>query len=353
MKTLVAFVLTPVLIFLGLLLWLAQEPEIVVMEIPADATAVLNDARFAVPDGWEWGRLETAAGNIRWGRTTITPSRATVIFLPGLSAPLEVYFETFSRLRDEGFNVLAMDWPGQGGSTRGSDDPQKIHARSLTGHVDALDLLLTETLDVTASQPQFLVGLSMGAQLGTRLLARGEHTFDAAALITPAYAIYGGRPNAVDKVLLHSLQAIGFGQRYSPGSQAWQFDLDVYNARASQCSHPNDRTQLWQASMVANPALKVGGYTNSFVLALAESAEQARLAATQGRFDLPVWMPLAGNDVFVENAPARVACDALAQCELKEYPEARHCLFEEADAYYRPFVDDLVAFLNRQVGDAL
>lgn len=174
MKIFSAVLLTPLLIFLGLLLWLAQEPEVVTVEIPADATAVLSDVRFSLPDGWEWGRLETEAGNIRWGRTTVVPSRATVVFLPGLSAPLEVYFETFSRLRAEGFNVLAMDWPGQGGSTRGSDDPQKIHATTLTGHVDALDLLLGQTLDGASSQPQLLVGLSMGAQLGTRLLARGE-----------------------------------------------------------------------------------------------------------------------------------------------------------------------------------
>ena len=119
---------------------------------------------------------------------------AVVIFLPGYSAPVNIYFETFSRLRAEGYAVAALDWPGQAGSSRGTDNPEKIHARSLDGHVDAGLSVVAEVLQRFPERPIHLVGLSMGAQIGTRMLANEPGLFASAALITPAYGLYDNRP---------------------------------------------------------------------------------------------------------------------------------------------------------------
>ncbi|MEO1319861.1 MAG: alpha/beta hydrolase, partial [Pseudomonadota bacterium] len=275
-----------------------------------------------------------------------------VLFLPGYSAPLELYFESFSTLRDAGYAVVAMDWPAQGASSRGTTHPQKIHATStLDGHVAVAEAVSREMDRRFAGLPRFVVGLSMGAQLGTRLVSKSGR-FRAAALVTPAYGLANGRPSGAEWFVLKTLNTLGFGERYAPGSTDWVFDMNAHTGNSSECSHPNDRTKLFYASMVANERIKVGGMSNAFAVALIESGRLASSDAVLDGVTVPVWMPLAGDDRFVDNAVAAAACERLSDCEGQVYEDARHCLFEEADTWYQPFMTDLVAFLDQHAETA-
>lgn len=343
-------IIAVVLVLLGAgVVLLTREVPAPDVPIPEDATAVLEDPRFALPDGWSWEQLELGEGTVRWGHTEPEAARGVVLFLPGYSAPLELYFEAFSKLREAGYAVVAMDWPAQGASSRGTAHPQKIHATStLDGHVAAAEAISREMDRRFAGTPRFLVGLSMGAQLGTRLVS-GSGRFRAAALVTPAYALSNGRPSGPEWLVLKTLNALGFGERYAPGGTDWVFDMDAHTGTSSECSHPNDRSKLFYASMVANERIKVGGMSNAFAVALIESGRLASSDAVLDAVTIPVWMPLAEDDRYVDNGAATAACDRLGDCEQQIYAEARHCLFEEADAWYQPFMSDLVAFLDRHV----
>ncbi|MEO0576775.1 MAG: alpha/beta hydrolase [Pseudomonadota bacterium] len=347
------FVAALLALLVGVVLFVAKERPASVVAVPADALAVFEDARFDRPVGWQWETLATAAGDVRWGHAGPAAPRGVVLFFPGYSAPLEIYFESFTRILNAGYAVIAMDWPGQGGSSRGSANPQKIHATSLDGHVNAALMLDSVTRDLYSSGQRIVVALSMGAQLGARVIAADEAPFTAAALITPAFGLYGGGPNTIERALLAMLNKAGFGQRYAPGSTDWVFDMDAHEGTASACSHPNARTRLWSASMVRDETLKVGGPSNAFVSALIASAATSRSEAVLQRIEIPVWMPLASEDVFVDNDAATTACAALGTCRLQRYDAAKHCLFEESDTYYQPFMDDLVAFLNAHTNDTL
>ena len=349
MKWLLIVVAVVLVLFGAGVFLLTREAPAPDVPIPDDATAVLEDPRFALPEGWTWEQLESGDGTVRWGHTQPENARAVVLFLPGYSAPLELYFEAFSILREAGYAVVAMDWPAQGASSRGTSNPQKIHATSrLDGHVAAAEAISREMDRRFAGVPRMLVGLSMGAQLGTRLVS-GSGRFEAAALITPAYGLANGRPSGAELFVLKTLSTLGFGDRYAPGATDWSFDMDAHTGASSECSHPNDRTKLFYASMVANERIKVGGMSNAFALALIESGRLASSDAVLDGVKIPVWMPLAEDDRFVDNAAAAVACQRLKDCEQKVYAEARHCLFEEADDWYQPFMADLVDFLDRHV----
>ena len=352
MKWLLILVAVVLVLFGAGVLLLSREAPAPEVPIPDDATAVLEDPRFALPEGWTWEQLESGGGTVRWGHTRPEGARGVVLFLPGYSAPLELYFEAFSIMRDAGYAVVAMDWPAQGGSSRGTDSPQKIHATSrLDGHVEAAEAIAREMDRRFAGVPRFVVGLSMGAQLGTRLIS-GSGRFQAAALITPAYGLANGRPSGPEFFVLKTPNALGFGERYAPGGTDWAFDMDAHTSTSSECSHPNDRTKLFYASMVANERIKVGGMSNAFALALIESGQYASSDAVLDGVKIPVWMPLAEDDRFVDNAVAAAACQKLESCDNQVYADARHCLFEEADAWYQPFMTDLVAFLDRHAESA-
>ena len=105
--------------------------------------------------------------------------------------------------------------------------------------------------------------------------------------------------------------------------------------------------------MVANERIKVGGMTNAFAIALVTSGLRAASVEVLDDVTVPVWMPLAEADLFVDNAAAQAACERMGTCELQVYADARHCLFEEDDRFYEPFMADLVAFLDRHSGAAV
>ncbi|MEM6818375.1 MAG: alpha/beta hydrolase [Pseudomonadota bacterium] len=348
------FLIVPVVLLFGAVLWVSREQPAPVVPIPDNATDVLDDPRFAEPEDWATRELKVeGAGTVRIGLGSQFAPSAVVVFFPGYSAPLNIYYESFARLMDEGYAVVGIDWPSQGGSSRPLDNPQKIHATSLDPHVAAGQAAIRTAREVYPDLPVFVVGLSMGAQLGTRVLGSEDgESVTAAALITPAYGLYGDRPNPIEEAMLGMLQGMGLGERYAPGTTDWSYDLQAHNLEASDCSHPNARTRLWYSWMVADPALRVGGLTNDFLVAMLESGNTAASVETLGRLSLPVWMPLAENDTFVDNAKSEAACAALSNCEGKVYAEARHCLFEEADDYYHPFMNDLITFLERHTPEA-
>lgn len=327
---------------------LVREQPAPVVEIPDDATSVLGISAFQPPSGWQWQRAAIeGAGEVRWGHATPENPKGLVVFLPGYSAPLNIYFESLSRMMSAGYAVGGLDWPNQGGSSRPLDNPNKMYAKSFDGHVAAGLAVQRALFEQYPGVPVFLVGLSMGAQLGTRMLSDTDSEgVAAAALITPAYGIYGGRPSGVDKAMLATASAFGFGERYSPGTTDWSYDMQVHNLEASTCSHPNNRTRLWQSWMVEDESLRVGGMTVDYVRAFVRSAEAARSDAVLSRIQIPVWMPIAEADVFVDNAQALSACDRLSDCRGQTYAQAKHCLFEESDDYYEPFLTDLIDFLD-------
>ncbi|MEO1580967.1 MAG: alpha/beta hydrolase [Pseudomonadota bacterium] len=348
------FVIVLLVLVFGAVLWVSREQPAPLVAIPDNATDVLDDPRFAKPEDWTTRELKVdGAGTVRIGLGSQFAPTGVVVFFPGYSAPLNIYYESFTRLMDEGYAVVGIDWPSQGGSARPLANPQKIHATSLDPHVTAGRAAIRTAREVYPNLPVFVVGLSMGAQLGTRVLATADgDSVTAAALITPAYGLYGDRPSSVEKALLIMLRGMGLGERYAPGTTDWSYDLQVHNLEASDCSHPNPRTRLWYSWMVADPALKVGGLTNDFLIAMLESGASAAQAKTLKELTLPVWMPLAENDTFVDNAKSEAACAALSNCEGKVYAEARHCLFEEADDFYHPFMNDLITFLERHTPES-
>ena len=59
------------------------------------------------------------------------PARGVCVLLNGQTEFIEKYFEVIDELRGRGFAVATMDWRGQGGSTRMTEDSRKELCRRL------------------------------------------------------------------------------------------------------------------------------------------------------------------------------------------------------------------------------
>lgn len=308
--------------------------------IPEDATTVLKQKRFQELDGWTWKHVSGSFGDVRIGAIDPTQKdKGSIVLLPGYSAPIEIYFETLRELRSDGFGVIALDWPSQGGSSRPLAEREKIHTLSMDSHLEAARAVLARSKN---QGPFYMLASSMGGQLGTRLLAGEPDLFKAAVLITPAYGLNTqDTPEWLAKFMANLMP----GENYTPGPQGWSFDPDVLNG-VSACSSDLERMQLWQAWMIEKPELRIGGMTFDFLDALFESAEASRSNEILSAVQVPVFMATAGVDGYVQTPVAQQSCDVMQNCALHHYEDAKHCLLEERDAFRVDLMAKMRAFFN-------
>lgn len=318
-----------------------EEPPKAKTPIPPEATQTLSQPRFQEPANWAWSSLEGDFGTIRYGHVTeAVPGKGYVVLFPGYSAPIEIYFETLRELIDDGYGILAFDWPSQGGSSRPLNAHDKIHAETMDGHLRAAKEVL-QTLDGDGSL--YLLASSMGGQLGTRYMAAHEDEFDAAILITPAYGLNtGDTPEWLARFMANVMP----GETYTPGGQDWDFNPDVLEG-ISICAQDPERIQLWQAWMVEKPELRIGGMTFDFLDAMFESADISGSDDVLSSIDTPILMATAGRDFYIQTPLAQKGCDALGNCELHHYEQAMHCLLEEKDEFRADLMTKIRGFLAR------
>src|SRR5205809_6295364 len=102
------------------------------------------------------------------------PYRGVCVLLNGQTEFIEKYFEVIDELRGRGFAVATMDWRGQGGSTRMTNDsPQSVVGdfSEYDQHLDTLMNWLVRSMLADGNDPVALAH-SMGAQHRLRGLRR-------------------------------------------------------------------------------------------------------------------------------------------------------------------------------------
>ena len=110
----------------------------------------------------------------------------TIVILPGFTEFCEKYAAEFLRFRQMGFNVLAIDWPGQGRSVHFGYHWLAVHCTDFDDHLQALDRLI-ETVGL-GSQPITLFGHSMGGHLALRYAAWRADLVQGVILSAPMMA---------------------------------------------------------------------------------------------------------------------------------------------------------------------
>ena len=105
------------------------------------------------------------------GNAAPQPNSATktIVILPGFTEFCEKYSAEVLRFHDKGYNVLIIDWPGQGQSGHFGRHPLAVHCDDFDHHLGALDAVIAAAgLD---GHELVLFGHSMGGHLALRYAA--------------------------------------------------------------------------------------------------------------------------------------------------------------------------------------
>lgn len=305
-----------------------------------DRRALPSDACFGewkAPDGWILRTLERRHG-------PGAKVRGSLLFAGGRGDFIEKYLEAQDHWHGRGWNVLAFDWRGQGGSQ--GDRPG--------GYLDRFETLvgdlagLIEVWRADSPGPHVVVAHSMGGHVLLRTLAERHPPLDAAVLIAPMLMINSGPvPPFAAQWLASTASLFGWS-----GQPAWQQPLapePVGSMRQGILTASPDRysDELWWWER--KPRFNLGAPSWGWLKAAFESCAgltPARLSSV----DIPVLLIGAERDRLVSPAAIRRAAARLPRAELIMYDDSAHEILRERDDVRLRALAAIDAFLDRHAG---
>ncbi|WP_371168890.1 alpha/beta fold hydrolase [Aliiroseovarius sp. 2305UL8-7] len=311
---------------------------------------LFNDIANGPPGGRAVWRSTSDGVRIRvahWPRKADTPENGigngTVLLFPGRTEYVEKYGLNASELTARGFDVLCIDWRGQGLSDR----PDEERVLGHVGHFDEYQLDLAEMIalaqELSLPRPFTLLGHSMGGCIGLRALHNGLDV-SGACFSGPMWGI----------VMSPAIRPVAWGSSWAmhqtplkmtlaPGTKRQTYVL-AEPFKDNMLTTQIDMWKAMQMQAVAHPELTLGGPTMGWLYAaLTEMRELAQMPAPS----VPAVTLLGSNERIVEMDPIHAlmdrwpngrleVLDGLEHEVLMEAPEIRERVYASIEALSQP-----------------
>ncbi|MBU74404.1 MAG: hypothetical protein CMM73_01655 [Rhodospirillaceae bacterium] len=256
-------------------------------------------------------------------------SRGRVMFCPGFTEFIEKHSYAAHQLHDAGYDLLIIDWPGQGLSGHLGSDPLTVHIDDFTTYLDAAEALISSV--GWAEKQVTLIGHSMGGHLALRLADRLQGRIVALILLSPMIAppippLWLGRLLGQIACVLGRGPVYAFGQKPRLLERARLFQADNVLTR--------DRGRYTESFLWFDdrPDLRRSGASWAWVTAAYDSCIKTTTSHHWMRsIDLPVMALTSGAEVVVHKQSTDRMLKLLPQCERHEFQNARHELCQESE----------------------
>jgi lysophospholipase len=284
----------------------------------------------------------------RFAAAPDVPARGTCVLLNGQTEFIEKYFEVIDELRGRGFAVATMDWRGQGGSTRQTQDSRKSFVGDFSEYDEDLDTLLNWIVTPMLALGEKPVALahSMGAHILLRRLVRRPGSFGPSVLSAPMIGISfrGQREFLVRAVTRYHMWR---------GQQAgWVWGMENRDPHrvtfASQLvtSDPQ-RFERTQALLREQPDLRLAGATWGWLAAALRSMDW--LKPQGASVTTPLLMVGAGKDRICITADTKAFAASMPHADYVEIPEAEHEILMERNPIRAQFWAAFDAFMHNHL----
>lgn len=261
-----------------------------------------------------------------WPAAAAASARGTVLVFPGQAEHVEKYGPAAAVLTSAGFEVLAIDWRGQGLSDRPLADLG--HVGDFAEFQQDVAAILAYVAGAGLPQPLFLLAHSMGGCIGLRSLMGGL-AVAGAVFSAPMWGLHlPPGAAALARPLVALACRLGVARARTPTT-----------TRASYvCAAPfagnrlTGDAEIWHwlgAQLHAHPELALGGPTLGWLAAaLREMAALRRLPSPA----LPCRIALGGAERVVSARAIRARAARWPGAVLDLYPGAEHEVMMETPA---------------------
>lgn len=255
-----------------------------------------------------------------------------MLFMPGRGDAYEKYLESLEHWRQQGWQVSAADWRGQGGSGR-------LGLDAGTGHIDDFALWIADLADfwkqwaATKEGPLVLVGHSMGGHLVLRAVIEKVlmPAPDALVLTAPMLDVFPELvPLPVKRGFARMMARMG-----DPRRPAWKIS-EKPGAKAALrntlLTHDEDRyeDEMWWRH--ERPELELGPGSWGWVKGATESSTALFRRGALESVQVPVFIVATDADRLVSPSAIRSAIARLPRVDALVFgKEARHEILREVD----------------------
>jgi lysophospholipase len=292
-------------------------------------------SRFYAPDGWAWGLVQP--GGVPPARYGVSaPSgvpRADILILSSYGEPAEVWFETARALNALGFVVWVLEPVGQGGSGRYSRLRDLGYAESLQPDALAARLMAER---VVHRRPLILMASGTSAPAAIQALAAGAPA-EGLILTSPRLA---GDPAPV-LAQARRMQGRSFGWLRADWHGGWS--RQGPDDRALGLTHDAARGRVKLAWQAANPELRMGSPSWSWIIAFSDAAKAAQTVEQAVRQPVLVLQP--------DRGAAANACRGLARCTHQSFAGAGQAMELEADGARGAWLNAITSFMEHTAAD--
>ena len=314
----------------------------------AQASAYLEGKLTPVPPTLQWSTFTSEPGiELRTSLLDAENPKGTIIVVPGWTGFAELSMRTIVTLNQAGYRVAHIEYRGQGKSTRLLRNPEKGHVESYAARANEV-AQYANTIRIE-DKPLFFFSESMGAHITMRMAAEQALDVDAYFLLVPLIKMNTGTiPYKVGTSLANVFSAVGLGAVYAPGQSQWP-DLPLVFGKAHDCNANPQTAQRQSALFALDESLRSKGATMGMI---SETAASTVVISSAGYMDdliQPVQMITAGIDTLVDTDASHEFCDALKNCEVTHFAEARHCISGENLQRMDTILAQAIAFFDRSV----
>ncbi len=263
--------------------------------------ALVDIPENPIPRGATLHRVAVGGVSLRVARWDAVgergPERGTVVVLPGRSEFIEKYAEVVGELLARGFAVVAIDWRGQGGSSRLLANPRKGHVRHFDEYRADLDATALQVLGPHCPRPWFALAHSMGGAIAVDHAARSPGLFDRIVLSAPMLDLYGLRMVRLIRGIAASAALTGLGPVYIPGGSdhSWMTRPFAGNGLTSD----ERRFAIFRALARAAPELVLGSPTMGWLHAAFRVMRTIGQRGFLRRVEVPILAVACGDDRVV------------------------------------------------------
>jgi lysophospholipase len=277
-------------------------------------------------------------------QSSLKSRQGTVCIFPGRTEYIEKYFEVVGELRRRGFAVAALDWRGQGGSSRLTRNQLRGHINSFAEYEEDLAHFMKSVVLPDCPTPYFALAHSMASTVLFKASTKRGCWFNRIVMTAPMVKILGlPMSQKLCGQLADGLTLFGLGKNAVPVRKPEYWSSETFEG--NPLTSDRERFLRNLSVLKAQASLAVGPPTIGWLKAALAAMEELDDERFAPRIRVPVLMIAAGDDQIVssksiENLAARLR--AGSQIVMRG---ARHEILQERDQIREQFWAAFDAFV--------
>ncbi len=284
---------------------------------------------------------------IRWGKalSANNPVKGIILLLNGRSEFMEKYQKIVYKLTLRGYNVMTLDWRGQGLSVRELENKQKGYVKDFNYYLDDLKLFYN-SLVKPQQLPVTILAHSMGGHIALRFMAESNEKIEKAVLVCPMVDIVTNPiPRTIAGKIADYLVKYGLGNSYLTGKG--DYCRSKVRFKNNKLTHSLENFWLEHQEIEKNKELAIGDVTWAWLKYAFDSIKILNKKEYLKKIKTPVLLLSANQDIVVSINAQKKLCRKMANCNLISIPQAFHEILFEVESVRKKFWNYFDEFIKR------